>query len=390
MVKQLYWVKVLFIGLLLLFPFIFGCSSKPTSRKPVHGVSLPSAPKVTYQRLSGGKAPLSPLAADFNQDGFMDIAVVSHGESQLKIFWGGPGRTFKKGPIYGKELVGYHPGKILVVDWNRDGLKDIILACEGIFKVQYWKNTGKGFTKKAEFPVNLNAKSICCADLDGDGFRDLVLGPHEGNYVLILWGTSKPFSFKLQRIDSNPMTENVEIGDWNSDNKPDIFWVEKRFGSVVVALNQGRRTFVKKYIKKPGKPRGAVKDGPQYVKLADINDDSCVDAAVTLEVGKACLVYYGNCQGGVKHTDRVPAPSWGFSGLAAVGKGKNHPSMLALGEELKIFVARKIADKWELTKKPAGSLPRDLSFVDIDNDGFIDILFANSAGNTIGIIYGPL
>lgn len=345
--------------------------------------------KTSYITLESGDCPLSPVAADFNGDGYKDIAVVSHGKSQLKIFWGGPHRTFKAGPVYGKEQVGYHPGKITVTDWNGDGRPDILLACEGIFQVQYWENTGNGFIKKASFKVWLNAKSIKCGDIDGDGRKDIVLGGHQGNSVLVLWGRNGFFKFTGQKISALPLTENVELGDWNGDGRTDIFWVEKRNGSVVAAINKGHRKFRKVYIKKPGKPRGMVKDGPEYVKLADLNGDGCVDAAVSLEVGRACMIYYGDCKGGIRAIDRVPAPSWGFSGLAAIGRGPGHPAMLALGEEMKLFIAKRSARGWNLEKKPAGSLPRDFSFVDIDGDGALDLLFANSAGSTTGILFGP-
>ncbi len=342
-----------------------------------------------YMELHAGSSPLSPLAADFNNDGYNDIAVVSHGDNHLKIFWGRPKRTFKAGPVYGKNLVGYHPGKIALVDWDNDGFIDILLACEGVSQVQLWKNTGDGFEKKAFTDVNFNPKSIQTADIDQDGLKDIVLGPHQGNNLLILWGKDKRFNFDQQFIKTNPLTENVEIADWNNDNKPDIFWIEKKFGSVACALNKGNRNFTFFYIKKPGVPSGMVKDGPEYVKLADLNDDGCLDAAVPLEVGKSCNIYYGNCDKGIASTEKIPAPSWGYSGLAAIGRDANHPPMLALGEEEKIFIAFKTKNRWNLLKKPAGSLPRDLSFIDLDQDGSLDILLANSAEDTIAIIWGP-
>jgi len=368
----------------------FGCAMKGDGQKS----TIKASPNMTttdanYMEIKIGPTPFSPTVADFNQDGFNDIAVVSHGESNLQIYWGGTNHTFNKGPTYGKTMVGYHPGKLAVIDWDNDGLEDIILACEGIFKVQFWKNTGTGFEKKAEFPVNFNAKSIQCTDFDNDGLIDIVLGPHEGHQVLVLWRKNQSFTFNLQRIDAGPMTENVETGDWNLDGKPDIFWVEKKFGAVVVALNQGHKKFEKKYLKKPERPRGVIKDGPEYVKLADLDGDSCIDAAVTLEVGKACLIYYGNCSGGVKKREKIPAPAWGFSGLAAVGMNSKHESMLGLGEELKVFIGKRVGGSWKLVKKPAGSLPRDLSFVDIDDDGILDLIFSNAAQDTVGILWGP-
>jgi len=369
------------------------CTSKKPTLKSVTDQPTARSEKIpdnNYTELDAGSGPLSPLSADFNNDGYNDIAVISHGDSQLRIFWGGPDKTFKPGPVYGKNRVGYHPGKIALVDWNGDGKKDIILACEGTFMIQLWINTGEGFQNKTSVKVPMNAKSIQCGDFDNDGLWDVVLGSHQGNYILLLWGIdNKKFRFYSQPIKANPMAQNVEIGDWNNDGRTDIFWVEKRLGSVAVALNLGNRKFKKIYIKKPGIPHGIVKDGPEYVKIADLDEDGCQDAAVPLEVGKACYIYYGDCKGGVARTEKIPAPEWGYSGIAAVGRGINHPPMLALGEEMKLFIATKTQKGWILNKKPAGSLPRDLIFTDLNGDGIVDLLFANSASNTIGLLYGP-
>jgi len=382
--------RLTYIIIISFFISLIGCSMKRGEQKPaIKAVSNTTTNDSIYMEIKIGPTPFSPTVADFNQDGFKDIAVVSHGESNLQIYWGGPNHTFKKGLTYGKDMVGYHPGKLIVLDWDGDGLQDIILACEGIFKVQFWKNTGTDFIKKAEFPINFNAKSIQCADFDNDGLMDIVLGPHEGHQILVLWRKNHLFTFNLQKIDAGPMTGNVETGDWNQDGRPDIFWVEKKFGAVVIALNQGHRKFQKKYLKKPGRPRGVIKDGPEYVKLADLDGDSCIDAAVSLEVGKACLIYYGDCRGGVRKRDKITAPAWGFSGLAAVGMNSKHKSMLGLGEELRIFIAKRENGGWKLVKRPAGSLPRDLSFVDVDNDGILDLIFSNTAQDTVGILWGP-
>ncbi len=390
-----YYGKVLSLSIIILL-FLWGCASKINvpneTTKKTTASTKPKKENALYLKLKVGSSPLSPISSDFNNDGFMDIAAISHGDNKLVIFWGGPERTFRRGPVYGKDLVGYHPGKIIAVDWNGDGLQDIILAAEGLFQVQYWENTGKDFVKKALIQVSINCKSIRCADLDGDGNLDIVLGPHQGNTILILWGKKGEFLFVPQAISTNEMAQNVEIGDWNHDGKKDIFWVEVVPGSVMVAINNGRRKFSKYYLKSPGKPIGLVKDAPAYVKTADLNADGCEDAAVTFEVLKeqSCTIFYGNCQGQVVSKEYIKAPVWGFSGLAVTVKQDGASPLIALGEEGRIFIAHRLGTKWMLVEKPAGSLPRDLSFADLDSDGNMDLLFSNTAGDSIGVLFGPL
>jgi|GEM_PF-1070166 len=390
-----YFHKVLSVSVIILL-FLSGCASKiktPNETTKKTDVSTkPEKENATYLKLKVGPSPLSPISSDFNDDGFTDIAAISHGDNNLVIFWGGPERTFRKGPVYGKDLVGYHPGKIVAVDWNGDGLQDIILAAEGLFQVQYWENTGTDFLKKATVQVPINCKGIRCADLDGDGILDIVLSPHQGHTILILWGKKGGFLFDSQTILANEMAQNVEIGDWNHDGKKDIFWVEVVPGSVVVAINKGNRKFSKYYLKNPGKPVGLAKDAPAYVKTADLNEDGCEDAAVTFEVlkEKGCIIFYGNCQGQVTSKEYIEAPVWGFRGLAVAVTQNMRSPLIALGEEGRIFVAHRVGTRWKLVEKPAGSLPRDISFADLDNDGNLDLLFSNTAGDSIGVLFGPL
>ena len=380
----------------IFFCFLCGCSMHHVHNAPINDSETTqkkyAQTNLFYKTIKVGSSPLSPVAADFNQDGFKDIAVITHGESKLKIFWGGPERSFRKGPVYGKDMIGYHPGKIVSVDWNHDGLKDIIIACEGIFEVQLWENTGSGFKKKASQKIPINALSIKSADLDGDGLLDLVVTPHKGNIVGVLWGKKGGFSFDLQTIRANQMARNIEIGNWNHDARPDLFWVEAVPGSVVVAINKGKREFSKYYLKNPGKPVGLVNDAPVYVKTADLNGDGCEDAAVTFEVlrEQGCTIFHGNCHGQVTSKEFIEAPEWGFRGLAVTVKQNGASPLIALGEEGRIFIAQRLDSKWFLVEKPAGSLPRDLSFADLDNDGNLDLFFANGASDTIGVLFGPL
>jgi hypothetical protein len=64
--------------------------------------------------------------------------------------------------------------------------------------------------------------------------------------------------------------------------------------------------------------------------------------------------------------------------------------MMALAEEERIYVyIRKPEGSWDIKKLSAGSVPLDLSFVDMDQDGYLDLIFINQAESSAGIYYGP-
>lgn len=387
-VQKWYWKVCIFcLGIILT---LSGCARIETSSSPGSDLRTCKQGKglTSHVRLDTGRVPYSVTAADFDCDGYTDLAVIGHGAGDLRIYRGREDRVFEPGPMYPETEVGYHPGMARSVDWNCDGRPDLIVAGEGTKEVQYWENKPGGLEKKAEFKVPFGPVSIAVSDLDNDGRLDVVLGPYSGDKVYVLWGLEEPFRFKIQQLQAAPTPMYVHMADWDGDGRQDILWAEWDIGSICVAMNRGDRIFEKRYLRLKPKKRN---DAPRTVVTADLDGDGNLDAIAPLETGKAALLLYGDGKGGVAGTDMIPAPVWGYSGIAAVSAGENHPAMVGLGEEGRNYVAALSGEgKWNLKQLTAGSLPRNLQFVDIDRDGYLDLLFVNSAGSTMGIHYGPL
>ncbi len=361
-----------------------GVSSSSSLEK--EGPAYPEA----HVQLEAGRDPENIQTADFNNDGLLDIAVVSHGDSCIKIFWGKGGRDFQPGPVLGKDMTGFHPDFISATDWDRDGFADLILAAEGTSSVIYFRNMeGKGFKKAGAISVRYPPKGIAVADLDGDGNMDIVLGPYSSGNIVVLWGRRQPlFEFDTTEIEAGDYASSVCVADWNLDGRPDILWTETEMYNVKVAINRGGRKFRTNTLFHRSKEMVEL---PRSVITADMNGDGCVDALSPLEIGKAAIVIYGDCKGGVQSVERIPAPVWGFRGIGAIAKGKGHPAYIALGEKLRIFVGFKDMDgKWKLKEYKAGKVPENFLFQDMDKDGYIDLLFVDSAGDTASVYYGPL
>ena len=343
-----------------------------------------------YLHLDAGKDPENIITDDFNRDGLLDIAVVSHGDSCIKIFWGNGGREFLPGPILERELTGFHPDFVTAADWDKDGFTDLVLAAEGISSVVLFKNMqGVGFEKAGQFEVKYSPKGIGVADFDGDGEKDIVLGPYASGNILVLWGKNQPrFEFDISEIKAGDYASSVCISDWNLDGKPDILWTETQKYNVKVAINRGDRTFQTKTLFHRSKEMVEL---PRSVVTADVNEDGCVDALSPLEIGKAAVILYGDCKGGVLSLQKIKAPDWGFRGIGAIGAGKNHPAYIALGEKLRMFVGVRARDgSWHLKEYKAGRVPENFIFRDVDKDGRMDVLFVDSAGDTASIYFGPL
>jgi len=125
--------------------------------------------------------------ADFDGDGRPDFAaLVSQEWEEVHLFRNsGPGGEFKDELVWGSTNEDYGSSGLAVADVNRDGRPDLIYTNGDGFDyavrghrpwhgMQWLENTGAGnfrFHRVGDLP---GAYAPCAADLNGDGFTDLV------------------------------------------------------------------------------------------------------------------------------------------------------------------------------------------------------------------------
>ena len=165
---------------------------------------------------------------DINSDGFLDLVFGQQGEwGDASIFYGNGTRVFsedRRVRIKGATGTGT-PG---VADLNKDGLLDIAFAHDKNVKIYYQQKDGT-FPREKSVTISVQAKTMDVADVNGDGWLDLICPFYKGMgrrswYSTILLGSPDGYNIKHSiKLPTDGGTGSI-VSDFNRDGYQDIFF----------------------------------------------------------------------------------------------------------------------------------------------------------------------
>ena len=211
------------------------------------------------------------VTGDFNNDGILDIAAMNQG-GDVELYLGNGDGTFQT-PL--DDVIGGLPVAIVMGDFNRDGILDFVT-------IDYFANTalvslGKGdgtFQAPASYQVGSGPYSIATADFNGDGFLDLAVVNDNVNTVSVLLGRGDGTFRSQQFYSTGNEVEFVITGDLNHDGKLDMVVANYADSTVGVFLGNGDGTFQTQVTYSVG-------GNDSGIAIADLNGDGVPDLAVS-------------------------------------------------------------------------------------------------------------
>lgn len=337
------------------------------------------------------------LAAHLDKDRFSDLVVAG---TNTAVIFHGTENGLDAGAA--AELPAQNCQGMEASDLNRDGYVDLVLANEGAYQqappasVIYWgANLGFSADLRTELPT-IGAASVKAADLNQDGFPDLLFGnAHDAESrdvpSQIYWGAANGFAVYRRSDLQGFGTVGCGVADLNGDGKLDILLVSHLSGgsvlpSVIFWGNQDHHySNASVSLLEPG--------GDMEHSVADLDDDGHADIVLMLE--RKAFVWWGSQAGYAKESrSELPVQSPmshcvadlnrdGYLdivfGIPAAAGEKRARGIIVWGNAARFKQAR--TDTIELS----GPGIESNAVADVNKDGYLDLIFpvANSAYSEI-------
>lgn len=175
--------------------------------------------------------------ADFNRDGHLDLALAVHYRGIQVLLGDGHGvfRNSSQGLEFGKEAApDFSSRAIRAIDWNGDGLPDLVAVSEGprlsgaasVNGIFVFLNHGAKGWRRLEPPLSkgIFSDSLALGDFDGDGHQDIATGSMLlGRKDLVnLWRPGAPMPLTVDIQGPQHYVYAVAAGDFDHDGKDDL------------------------------------------------------------------------------------------------------------------------------------------------------------------------
>ncbi len=246
---------------------------------------------------------------DLNNDGYIDI--FSSSSSAISIYWGSS-QGYSTGNMISFPTNG--TGGCEGADLNQDGWPEFVVSYgNGLDRIAIYWGTPNGYTPTncCNIPLNVTNETIYIADLNKDGYLDIIGGTTIGySTSSIYWGSSQGYSAG-RRTDLPTVygAHNFEVADLDGNGYLDIIAVNNNatYNYIYWGSAAGYSTASRTTLNLPGVaiPHGST--------VADFNGDGWLDIVFTAVFSNTAYLFYGSASGYTTYQGLQPGSCYGGS-----------------------------------------------------------------------------
>lgn len=335
------------------------------------------------QTIATGTSPRYSVVADFNGDGYPDLAVTNTGGTSVSILLNNRG-TFTVGASL---LVTSAPTSIATGDFNGDGKADIAVTLASLNSIAVFLGNGDGtFSSPVLYSTSPGPGNLVVGDYNRDGNMDLAIVTSNGLLSLLLGNGNGTFTLSNISPSVSYYAQGIAQADLNGDGILDLVISSSSYEDLQVLLGNGDGTF------SALTAMNSV-NGPGQVVVADFNQDGVPDLAVASNFGTAVGVYLGNGDGTFAAAATPPFSGTIYAIAAADISGDGIPDLIAadiFGDRVITVTGKGDGTFASASIVSTGSNPEFVVAGDWNGDGVEDLAVPNLSGASATIVMSQL
>ena len=325
----------------------------------------------------GGGNSIALDTGDFNNDSWIDLAIVNSASDNISILLNVSGTTFTLAGTY-SVTAGSYSSSIAAGDFDNDLKLDLVITNPATGSISVFKGNGNGtFMGHVDYPLIVNGPNVVITGhFNNDAMLDIAVA-NTGNWlVTILLNSAGTFPSSTDYAVNQPSSMTVD--DFDKDGDEDIAVANNGFSSATLLFGDNTGTFTVSLVTYATGGSTAF-----FIKSGDFNGDTKPDLAIVNNPNNDVSVFMGNGDGTFNNPVSYLA-GWGTNCVAIADFNQDGKSDMAVsdywGSDVSILINKNSGSFAAGIDYPAGPIPWAMISADFDKDGDKDIAITHYMG----------